>query len=218
HGDCVRFFRHYDIPLLLLGGGGYTPANVARCWAYETAIALDKDDDINEDLPYNPYFEEFAPQYQLHFRAPKDEDPNSRDYLHDIKMEVFENLRHLSAAPGVQMQPVSEEYMLHQLKKVGVRNPRKWLPVVHVEKMPDDVVKLYEQNGHANGHAANGHSSSKKRRIRSEDEPGPSKDLGSDDEAEVSRSEKDDGSERRSSWSDLFQITPFQFLWRSSSS
>ena len=32
--------RRYSVPLLLLGGGGYTIRNVARCWTYETAVAL----------------------------------------------------------------------------------------------------------------------------------------------------------------------------------
>lgn len=27
--------------MLMLGGGGYTIRNVARCWTYETAVALD---------------------------------------------------------------------------------------------------------------------------------------------------------------------------------
>lgn len=38
YGDCARFFRRYDIPLLLFLGGG-TPVNVARCWAYEKMSA-----------------------------------------------------------------------------------------------------------------------------------------------------------------------------------
>lgn len=41
HGACARFFRERHIPLMMLGGGGYTPRNVARCWTYETSIAVD---------------------------------------------------------------------------------------------------------------------------------------------------------------------------------
>lgn len=41
HGKCVEFMKKFNLPLLLLGGGGYTIRNVARCWAYETSIALD---------------------------------------------------------------------------------------------------------------------------------------------------------------------------------
>ena len=40
HGKCVEFMKKYNLPLLMLGGGGYTIRNVARCWTYETSIAL----------------------------------------------------------------------------------------------------------------------------------------------------------------------------------
>ena len=43
HAECLDFVRHYNLPLLLLGGGGYTIRNVARCWTYETAVALNCD-------------------------------------------------------------------------------------------------------------------------------------------------------------------------------
>ena len=35
--------KKYNLPLLMLGGGGYTIRNVARCWTYETAQALGVD-------------------------------------------------------------------------------------------------------------------------------------------------------------------------------
>ena len=41
HGECVRFVKGFGVPLLVLGGGGYTIRNVARCWAYETSVVLD---------------------------------------------------------------------------------------------------------------------------------------------------------------------------------
>jgi len=40
HGRCVEYIKKYNLPLLLLGGGGYTIRNVARCWTYETSIAV----------------------------------------------------------------------------------------------------------------------------------------------------------------------------------
>jgi acetoin utilization deacetylase AcuC-like enzyme len=33
--------KRFNVPLMLLGGGGYTIRNVARCWTYETSVALD---------------------------------------------------------------------------------------------------------------------------------------------------------------------------------
>ena len=43
HAECVDFIRQQQLPLLMLGGGGYTIRNVARCWTYETATALNCD-------------------------------------------------------------------------------------------------------------------------------------------------------------------------------
>merc|ERR1719305_1287664 len=54
HGECVRFVKGFGVPLLVLGGGGYTIRNVARCWAYETSVVLDTP--LGEDIPYNDYY------------------------------------------------------------------------------------------------------------------------------------------------------------------
>ncbi len=43
HGKCVEFMKKYNLPLLMMGGGGYTIRNVARAWTYETSIALGVD-------------------------------------------------------------------------------------------------------------------------------------------------------------------------------
>ncbi|CAI5514743.1 unnamed protein product [Closterium sp. Naga37s-1] len=40
HSECVRFLRSFNVPLLLLGGGGYTIRNVARCWCYEIGAGV----------------------------------------------------------------------------------------------------------------------------------------------------------------------------------
>ena len=45
----------YNLPSLVLGGGGYTIKNVSRCWTYETAVVLG--DEVADDLPYNDYYE-----------------------------------------------------------------------------------------------------------------------------------------------------------------
>lgn len=40
HSNCIEFLAKYNVPLLVLGGGGYTMRNVARCWCYETGRLL----------------------------------------------------------------------------------------------------------------------------------------------------------------------------------
>lgn len=64
HGDCVRFVQSFQLPLLMLGGGGYTIRNVSRCWAYETSILAQKP--LPNDLPVTLYHPQFAPDHKLH--------------------------------------------------------------------------------------------------------------------------------------------------------
>jgi len=42
HAACIEYVKSFNLPILLLGGGGYTIRNVARCWALETSVILGK--------------------------------------------------------------------------------------------------------------------------------------------------------------------------------
>ena len=64
HGKCVEFMKKFNVPLMLLGGGGYTLRNVARLWAYETSICCE--DELANELPYTEYVEYFSPDFTLH--------------------------------------------------------------------------------------------------------------------------------------------------------
>jgi acetoin utilization deacetylase AcuC-like enzyme len=35
--ECVRFVKSLGIPTMVLGGGGYTLRNVARCWFFKSS-------------------------------------------------------------------------------------------------------------------------------------------------------------------------------------
>lgn len=43
--------RDSGLPTIILGGGGYTVRNVARCWTYETSLVVDEP--LNVELPDN---------------------------------------------------------------------------------------------------------------------------------------------------------------------
>ena len=109
HADCVRFMKKFRKPMLVLGGGGYTIRNVARCWAYETATLLDAP--ISDQIPYNDYFEYYSPDFQLHLQPSNMENLNTRDYLEQQKIKIMENLRYLQGAPSVQMQDVPPDFV-----------------------------------------------------------------------------------------------------------
>ncbi|KAG5542658.1 hypothetical protein RHGRI_015709 [Rhododendron griersonianum] len=102
HAECVRYMRSFNVPLLLLGGGGYTIRNVARCWCYETGVALGVE--IEDKMPQHEYYEYFGPDYALHVAPSNMENKNSRQLLDEIKIKLLDNLSKLQHAPSVQFQ------------------------------------------------------------------------------------------------------------------
>lgn len=109
HGRCVEYMRSFNVPLLLLGGGGYTIRNVARAWTYETALALGVD--ISNELPYNDYFEYYGPDFKLHISSSNAPNQNSPEYLDKIKCKLLENLRMIPHVPSAHMQPIPDDAM-----------------------------------------------------------------------------------------------------------
>jgi histone deacetylase 1/2 len=102
HGACVEFMRNFNVPLLVLGGGGYTLRNVPRCWAYETSILTGEP--LKDELPYNDYFEYFGPDYRMHLPVSNMENLNSLAYLEKTKQQLLEVLRGVEHVPGTQIQ------------------------------------------------------------------------------------------------------------------
>lgn len=126
HGECVRFVKSLGIPMLVLGGGGYTLRNVARCWTNETAILLDKQDEISNEIPdSSEYLEFFGPEFTLRPDLPRrTENMNSKEFLAAIKQEVLENIKIVRGSPAVQMQPIPSD--LFDLKDLDtIRNEEK---------------------------------------------------------------------------------------------
>jgi histone deacetylase 1/2 len=84
HADCVNFVKAYGIPTLVVGGGGYTIRNVARCWAFETAALVGVD--VPNELPQNVYWDYFGPNFEMHYPVvPKFENKNTREYIEKVK-------------------------------------------------------------------------------------------------------------------------------------
>lgn len=108
HAECVRHVQSFNIPLVVLGGGGYTIRNVARTWAYETSVILNKS--VPNSLPFNDYYDYYGPEYMLHLPVPHQPNLNSKEHLETIKNRVLENLARLQHAPGVEFAYVPPDF------------------------------------------------------------------------------------------------------------
>ncbi|KAJ3115713.1 histone deacetylase [Physocladia obscura] len=106
HGACAAFMKKFKLPMLVVGGGGYTIRNVARAWTYETSICTNTD--LPDELPLNPYYAHFGPDFRLHSNGVdrNAHDENTRQYLDSVRQYIAENLRDLEGAPSVAMNEI----------------------------------------------------------------------------------------------------------------
>ncbi|KAK8049808.1 histone deacetylase [Apiospora phragmitis] len=111
HSSCVEYCKKLGIPLIMFGGGGYTPRNVARAWAYETAVAIGQHKNIPTQIPeHTPWRERFRhetllPTIEQILGEPR-QNRNPQKKLQDIVQHVTEQLRFVSHAPSVQYQVI----------------------------------------------------------------------------------------------------------------
>ena len=116
HAECVRFVKSFGLPTLVTGGGGYTKQNVARCWALETGVLLDRP--MKEDIPVHDFYYEYYADANYKLKVYPHavmENANSRQQLAAVKTAALEHLRSLEAAPGVAMHELPPETALPEL-------------------------------------------------------------------------------------------------------
>lgn len=111
HAFCVAFCKRLNLPLLLLGGGGYTPRNVARAWTLETAIAIGCDNSLDQNIPeYTPYRSFFGPPVLCptfaELKIKPNSNANTKKQLDAIVAAISEQLRYVKGAPSVQMETI----------------------------------------------------------------------------------------------------------------
>ena len=148
HAACVQYVKSFNVPTLVLGGGGYTVRNVARCWAYETSVLLNQP--VENQIPYNDFFEYYAPDFLLHLTPSSAENLNKPDILQNIVSRVLQNLKNIQGAPSVQMQPIPPDFILADTVKASDMEdaePDKRLTVSYSSDgaaRPDHPLEFYD--------------------------------------------------------------------------
>ncbi|KAI8808186.1 hypothetical protein BJ742DRAFT_809993 [Cladochytrium replicatum] len=100
HAFALEYLKTWNVPILMLGGGGYTIRNVSKTWCYETGIAA------GIELPEDYYYVEyFGPDFKLNVAPSNMQNANTPKSIKETKRLVLESLRYVVHAPSVQMQP-----------------------------------------------------------------------------------------------------------------
>lgn len=114
HAQCVGFCRSLNIPLMVLGGGGYIIRNVSRCWAYETGVVLDRHEEMSDQISLNEYYDYYAPDFNLHLTPTNMPNYNTPEHMEKIKIKILDNLRHVERAPGVNFAHVPSHFLQYE--------------------------------------------------------------------------------------------------------
>ena len=127
----MRFVKSFNLPTLVLGGGGYTKTTVARAWTLDTATVLGVE--LEDSLPLGDYHAYFSPEPRLRYNhTAKYMDQNKKEDLERIRNTILDNLRQLRSAPGAGM---------------ALRPPEALLPdfAIEDEEVVHERLKAYSQ-------------------------------------------------------------------------
>lgn len=96
HGNCVSYIKSKNVPMIVVGGGGYTLRNVPRVWTYETSLCIGYD--LPNEIPQdNEYIEYFCPEYKIHMPTSNMENLNTKEDLDKKTAIICERLRECNA-------------------------------------------------------------------------------------------------------------------------
>ncbi|XP_073493837.1 histone deacetylase 8 isoform X1 [Phyllobates terribilis] len=93
-GKCLKYVLQWQLPTLLLGGGGYHLANTARCWTYLTAVILGRT--LSSEIPDHEFFTEYGPDYVLEITPSCRSDQNNAQTVQQILASIKGNLKHMT--------------------------------------------------------------------------------------------------------------------------
>ncbi|KAG9193045.1 histone deacetylase HOS2 [Alternaria panax] len=144
HGYCVETVKSYGRPLLIIGGGGYTPRNVARTWCHETSVCVGAT--LHNELPAHvPYLRAFQGAengggvlYPDLHNTKRHDNLNSQAKLHKLVEQALENLRYLEGAPSVVVD--TKGIPLEELMRVREAIDRE------MEEEAEDKARLSVEN------------------------------------------------------------------------
>ncbi|XP_052325260.1 probable histone deacetylase 1-B [Oncorhynchus keta] len=169
HAKCVESMKSFNLPLLMLGGGGYT---IRRGFCWTARLWLWTASSSQPELPYNDYFEYFGPDFKLHISPSNMTNQNTNDYLEKIKQRLFENLRMLPHAPGVQMQAIPEDAPHPDSGDEEDESPDKRISIrAHDKRIAcEEEFSDSEDEGQGGGGRRNAANHKKTKRVKTEEE------------------------------------------------
>ncbi|ORX35728.1 hypothetical protein BD324DRAFT_73851 [Kockovaella imperatae] len=88
---CIDRVKSWNLPLCVLGGGGYHHPNTARAWAVATAALIDKELPLQSSIPDHEYFPDYSPSFTFELSQAHVRDENDSQHLEAVN-QVFSTI------------------------------------------------------------------------------------------------------------------------------
>ncbi|KAI9290991.1 histone deacetylase clr6 [Neoconidiobolus thromboides FSU 785] len=109
HSQCLNYIKSFNLPLVVLGGGGYTTQNVARTWTLETGVALGVE--LEDMLPENSFIGTDGWKANLEIKANENiANLNTKKDINDTIQQVMEVLKRAEITPSIQLQNIPKDW------------------------------------------------------------------------------------------------------------
>ncbi|KAJ9067919.1 hypothetical protein DSO57_1034099 [Entomophthora muscae] len=114
HASCLDYVLSFNLPMVVLGGGGYTAYNVARTWTLETGAVLGEK--LNNVLPKNTFMGFPDGKGRLEIPSVEMYNHNTPKFLEDTLQKVLQVLAKTEIAPSVPLYTPPQDWYSPQLK------------------------------------------------------------------------------------------------------
>eukprot|EP00759_Apiculatamorpha_spiralis_P033945 PhF_6_TR35050/c0_g1_i1/m.51073/K06067/HDAC1_2; histone deacetylase 1/2 len=112
HSRCVEFARSFQIPMLVLGGGGYTVTNVARCWAMETAMLAGCPVEAEAVIPTHSFSHLYGKDATMCVESEHSrKNENSNAYIDKVVTFIMAQLHHVGPPPNITESTTASSYV-----------------------------------------------------------------------------------------------------------
>ncbi|KAJ1919121.1 hypothetical protein H4219_002170 [Mycoemilia scoparia] len=86
--QAINSIVQTKLPLLLVGGGGYSTPDVARCWIKITSAITQPTTKLENDIPPHEYFDLYKPSFELDIAPSVTPDENTDKYIDEMLLLV----------------------------------------------------------------------------------------------------------------------------------
>ncbi|XKL65554.1 hypothetical protein PGB90_008974 [Kerria lacca] len=138
-GYCLKEVLNWKKPTLILGGGGYNKANVARCWTYLTSLVVGRP--LSNNIPDNEYFSEYGPDFTLQIFPSNRKNYNTKDYIDDILKKLILERKFMNNFRVNANDPEFVKNLLAMRKDKAIHKLLLLLPFINLPN--DDLKQIY---------------------------------------------------------------------------